>query len=241
MKIFIVEDNASHLKLLKAKVNSLGYQVIGSSQTIQQVLPTIQQTLPDVVLVDINIQGENHGIQLAKEIKENTNAAVLFITSQSESQVISDAVAAAPDGYLVKPVDPADLKANIELAVFKNANNYIESQIQVEDEFLTVRTGEKLQVLQFKDIKYIKVDAKNYVTLLDVNDKPFVIRDSLKHVIGSILPQGFIRTHHSYGVNIDYILFIDEREQTVHLKTNDAIPIGKSFKKEVYEKMNIKS
>lgn len=241
MKIFIIEDNASHLKLLKAKVNSLGYQVVGSSQTIEEVLPTIQQTLPDVALVDINIQGENHGIQLAKEIKEHTNTAVLFITSQSESQVISDAVAAAPDGYLVKPVDPADLKANIELAVFKNVNSSTESQIQVEDEFLTVRTGEKLQLLQFKNIKYIKVDTKNYVTLLDVNDKPFVIRDSLKNVVGSILPQGFIRTHHSYGVNIDYILFIDEREQTVHLKTNDTIPLGKSFKKDVYEKMNIKS
>ncbi|NOQ73905.1 MAG: response regulator [Crocinitomix sp.] len=247
MRIFIVEDNTSHLKLMQAKVTSLGYQVVGTSQTIHGTLPAIQKTQPAVVLVDINIQGENDGIQLAKSIKENTDAAVLFVTSQSESKVISEAVAVEPDGYLVKPVEPADLKANIELALFKNAQkaqnikSSNEPEIKFGEEFLTVRTGEKLQVLQFKDIKFIKVDTKNYVTLMDVNNRPFVIRDSLKHVINAILPDSFIRTHHSYGVNIDYILFIDERDQIVHLKTDDTVPIGKSFKKDVYEKMNIKS
>lgn len=244
MKIFIVEDNASHLKLLSAKVVSLGYQVVGSSQTIYQALPAILKTLPTVILVDINIQSENDGIELAKEIKENSDAVILFITSQIESQIISEAIAVEPDGYLVKPVDPANLKANIELALFKKAQHAIptnEPEVKVEEEFLTVRTGEKLQVLQFKDIKLIKIDTKNYVTLMDVNNKSFVIRDSMKHVINAILPDSFIRTHHSYGVNLDYILFIDEREQTVHLKTDDTVPIGKSFKKEVYEKMNIKS
>ncbi|MFT5820717.1 MAG: DNA-binding LytR/AlgR family response regulator [Crocinitomix sp.] len=244
MNIFIVEDNASHLKLLKAKVMSLGYQIVGTSQTIQQVMPAIQKVQPDIVLIDINIQGDNDGIQLAIDIKENTDASVLFITSQSESDIISEAVAAKPDGYLVKPVDPINLKANIELALFKKAQNpktLNEPEVKIGEEFLTVRTGEKLQVLQFKDIKLIKVDTKNYVTIMDVNNKPFVIRDSLKHVINNILPDGFIRTHSSYGVNVDYILFIDERQQMVHLKTDDTVPIGKSFKKELYEKMNIKS
>jgi DNA-binding LytR/AlgR family response regulator len=244
MKIFIVEDNASHLRLLEAKVLSLAYQIVGTSQTIKKTLPAIQKAQPDVVLVDINIQGENDGIQLAKDIKETTDAAVIFVTSQSESKIISEAVAVKPDGYLVKPIEPAGLKANIELARFKKSQNSKsgnDSEIKISEEFLTVRTGEKLQVLQFKDIKLIKVDTKNYVTLMDVNNKPFVIRDSLKHVINDILPDDFIRTHHSYGVNIDYILFIDERDQMVHLKTDDTVPIGKSFKKDVYEKMNIKS
>jgi DNA-binding LytR/AlgR family response regulator len=110
----------------------------------------------------------------------------------------------------------------------------------LSDEFLTVRTGEKLQLVSFKSIKLLKVEVKNYVTLIDDHDKQFVVRDSLKNMLSNILPKTFIRTHHSYGVNIDYVSFIDEKEQTIYLKTKDSIPIGKSFRKLVYEKMNIK-
>lgn len=244
MRVFIFEDNASHLKLLKAKVNLLKHEVVGESQSIENALDKIISTNPDLVLVDINIQGENDGIGLAKEIKEHTQALVFFITSQNANEVISAAVSTAPDGYLLKPVDPAELKANIEIASRKRA--LAESQahnleIKVEKEFMSVRIGEKLQVLQFDDIKLIKVETKNYVTLIDQNDKSFAVRDSLKNVMKNVLPKNFIRTHSSYAVNTDYILFVDERDQLLHLKTNDTVPIGKSYKKELYDKMNIKS
>lgn len=238
-KIYIVEDNSSHLELLKLKVEMLGYEVVGFSQTTVNVLPDIQAKNPDVALVDINLTRDKDGITLAHEIKEFTNANVIFITSQSKSDVISDAITAKPSGYLIKPVDPEELKANIELAVYRK--NEKELKEKMSDEFLTVRTGEKLQLVSFKNIKYLKVEIKNYVTLIDDQDKQYVVRDSLKNMLSNILPAGFIRTHHSFGVNIDYVTFIDEREQTIYLKTNDSIPIGKSFRKLVYEKMNIKS
>jgi len=242
MKIFIVEDNTNHLNLLKAKVISLGYMVVGTCQTAACVLPEIKKTTPDIVLMDINLDADNDGIEIAKKIKEISDAAILFITSQNKSKTISDAISIEPSGYLVKPVDPIELKANIELAALKKNNAKASlPQVKLENEFLTVRTGEKLQLVQFKNIKLLKVEIKNYVTLVDENDRQYVVRDSLKNLLNSVLPRTFIRTHHSYGVNLDFILFIDEKEQMVHLKTNDAVPIGKSFKKNVYEKMNIKS
>lgn len=238
-KIYIVEDNSSHLELLKLKVEMLGYEVVGSSQTTINVLPDIQAKDPDVALVDINLTRDKDGITLAHEIKEFTNANVIFITSQSESEVISDAVTAKPSGYLIKPVDPKELKANIELAAYKKKEQHLNQKSS--SEYLTVRTGDKLQLVSFKSIKLLKVEVKNYVTLIDDHDKQFVVRDSLKNMLSNILPTGFMRTHHSYGVNIDYVAFIDEKEQTIYLKTNDSIPIGKSFRKLVYEKMNIKA
>ncbi|MCJ8292653.1 MAG: response regulator transcription factor [Crocinitomicaceae bacterium] len=238
-KIYIVEDNSSHLELLKLKVEMLGYELVGFSQTTLNTLVNIQTTNPDVVLVDINLNRDKDGITLAHEIKEFTNAKVIFITSQSKSEVIADAVTAKPSGYLIKPIDPDELRANIELAVYKKNEKHIKEKLS--DEFLTVRTGEKLQLVSFKNIKFLKVEIKNYVTLIDDQDKQFVVRDSLKNMLINILPSTFIRTHHGYGVNIDFVSFIDEKEQTIYLKTNDSIPIGKSFRKLVYEKMNIKS
>ncbi|MFK7787758.1 MAG: LytTR family transcriptional regulator DNA-binding domain-containing protein, partial [Crocinitomicaceae bacterium] len=60
-------------------------------------------------------------------------------------------------------------------------------------------------------------------------------------VVDNILPPAFIRTHKSFAINMDYVAFIDEKEQSVILKTNDSVPIGKSFRKHVYEKMNIRT
>lgn len=237
-KIYIVEDNSSHLELLKLKVEMLGYEIVGFSQTTLNVLSDIQAKNPDVVLLDINLTRDKDGITLAHEINEFTNANFIFITSQSKSEVVSDAVTAKPSGYLIKPVDPDELRANIELAVYKKNEKQLKEKLS--NEFLTVRTGEKLQLVSFKSIKLLKVEVKNYVTLIDDRDKQFVVRDSLKNMLSNILPKTFIRTHHSYGVNIDYVSFIDEKEQTIYLKTKDSIPIGKSFRKRVYEKMNIK-
>lgn len=241
MKIFIVEDNASHLNVLKAKVGSLGYQITGTSQTASEALSDIKKTPPDVVLIDINLDGNNDGIVLAKQIKEISTASILFITAQSKDEIIQDAIAVEPSGYLIKPVDLNELKANIELAMYQKTQTKSRPNLKTEKEFLTVRTGQKLQLLPFKEIKILKVDVKNYVTLVDDKGKEFAVRDSLKNILNSVLPDCFIRTHHSYGVNMDFVLFIDEREQVLHLKTNDSIPIGKSFKEEVYQRMNIKS
>lgn len=241
MKIFIVEDNTSHLNVLKAKVESLGYQIAGTSQTASEALSDIKKTSPDVILIDINLDGNNDGIVLAKQIKEISTASMLFITAQSKDEIIQDAIAVEPSGYLIKPVDLNELKANIELAMYQKTQTKSRPNFKAEKEFLTVRTGQKLQLLPFKEIKILRVDIKNYVTLVDDKGKEFAVRDSLKNILNSVLPDCFIRTHHSYGVNMDFVLFIDEREQVLHLKTNDSIPIGKSFKEEVYQRMNIKS
>lgn len=242
MRVFIVEDNAGHLNVLKAKVESLGYCVAGTCPNATRALSGIKAAEPDVILLDINLNTDNEGIDLAREIKEIFQVPVVFITSQSADEVIRDAVSAEPAGYLLKPVDPAELKANIELAVRNKSHHSPDlSEVNMEDEYLTVRIGERLQLLRFEDIKVLMVETKNYVTLVNNEGKHFVIRDSLKSLINSVLPNYFIRTHHSYAVNVNYISFIDEKEQTLYLKAKESIPIGKSFKKLVYQKMNIKS
>ena len=111
----------------------------------------------------------------------------------------------------------------------------------MENEFLTIRRGKKLQVLHFKNITFIKVEVKNHVTLVDNTGKEFSIRDSLKNLLEKILSDCFMRTHHSYAVNIDYVLFIDEKEQMLYLKTNSIVPIGMGFKKMVYQKLKVTS
>lgn len=238
-RIYIIEDNSAHLELLQLKAESLGYEVVGFSQKTTNVLLEIKKKNPDVILMDINFNGNAEGIKLAHEINEFIDVAIIFITSQTKNEIISAAVSANPTGYLVKPVDPIDLKANIELAMHQRLGRL--SAPNQHQEFLSIRTGQKLQIVQFTDIKYLLVDTKNYVTVVDLNNKMFAIRNSLKNVLTEMLPSTFVRTHHGYAINLDFVAYIDEKEQTIHLKSDDAIPIGKTYRKLVYEKLNVKT
>ncbi len=248
MRVYIVEDNLSHLKLLKLKVESLGYKVVGSAQFTKNALDDIKVKSPHIILLDINFRGdEKDGIDLARQIKTELTTPIIFITSHSEDKIVQNAIEIEPAGYLVKPVEVGNLKANIELALHKQVKSnqfktkeYTITKQESNSTYLTVRIGQRLQVIPFNELKILKVDSKNYVTLINSENKAFSVRDSLKNLINTILPDYFIRTHMTYCVNINFISYIDEKEQTLYLKTNEQIPLGKSFKELVYKKMNIK-
>lgn len=241
-RIFIVEDNDIHLKTLESKVKLLGYQIAGTAKRAIDALSKIKKTDLDVILLDINLNGDNDGIPLANQIKEFSNIPIIYVTSLTSNEIIKTAIASDPSGFLVKPVDNHELKANIQLALHKNNPifTHVSNSKKLENEYITIRTGNKLQKIHFNSIWYLKVASKNYVTLVDENCKEFVLRGSLKNIINNDLPNFFMRVHHSYGANIYQIEHVDEKEQFLYMKNRQYIPIGKSFKHDLYMKLNIK-
>lgn len=237
IRVYIVEDDPRHMATLQAKVVDQGFWVVGSSSTSAQALLDFKETLVDVVLMDINLGKDEEGIELANTIQEEYDVPIIFVTSMTADDTIKHAIKASPAGYLLKPVDPVELKANIELAVQKSNRANIRTKESCE--YLTVRLGQKLQKIYFKDISHLKVESKNYVTLVDRQKKKAAVRGSLKNMLDSVLPDGFLRTHHAHGINLAYVEFIDESTQSIHLSTGEFIPIGKVFKKKVYNRMNI--
>jgi len=237
IRVFIVEDNQNHLATIQSKVLDLGYQVVGTSNNSIQALHRFQGVPIDVVLMDINLNLDEEGIALAGKMKARSDVPIIFVTAMTTDLIIKHAIEVEPSGYLVKPIDPGELKANIELAVQKNKE--ASPKTNLNQEYLTVRLGQKLQKIYFKDISYLKVESKNYVTIVDNQKKKSAVRGSLKKLLDSVLPNSFLRTHHSHGINLAYLEFIDESTQEIHLSTGEFIPIGKMFRKDVYQRMNI--
>lgn len=237
IRVFIVEDNPKHLATIEAKVQGLGYQVVSANNNSAEAWLHFQKVAADVVLMDINLSRDEEGITLAGKMQREADVPIIYVTSMASDDIIRSAISTSPSGYLVKPIDPAELKANIELAVQKHKKPT--AKPLEKPEYLTVRLGQKLQKVHFKNISHFKVESKNYVTLVDQKNRKFAIRGSIKKVIDQVLPEGFMRTHHSHGINVSYLEFIDEATQSIHLSTGAFIPIGKSYKKDVYEQMNI--
>lgn len=242
IKVLIIDDDERQLNTISAKVTDLGYLVAGSFSSSVEALSALIECDPDVILLDINLSKDDEGILLATEIQKKSNIPIIFITSMTSSDVINRVVGVNPSGYLVKPIDTYELKAGIELAFKKSQSNFRKEypkRIENQD-YLTIRVGQKLKKISFNEITHLKVESKNYVVLVDKNKKKLVVRESLKQILDTVLPSSFQRTHNSYGVNLSYVEFIDERSQQVYLTTGEFLPMGRAFRENIYSLMNIR-
>jgi len=75
---------------------------------------------PDLVLMDIKLNGNIDGVKAAKQISSNFNIPVVYLTGYSENNIFHRTEMAEPFGYIPKQFEERDLHANIEMALYKN-------------------------------------------------------------------------------------------------------------------------
>lgn len=118
-KILLVEDDDIIAKVADWRLKNLGYTVCGRAVTGAAAIELVVNEKPDLVLMDINIQGEIDGIETARIIKKGFNIPVVYVTSHSDGPTLERAKATQPDGFIVKPFEDNDLRVAIELALKK--------------------------------------------------------------------------------------------------------------------------
>ena len=77
----------------------------------------VVQNRPDLVLMDINIQGDIDGIETASMIKKGFSIPVVYVTSHSDGPTLERAKATKPNGFIIKPFGDDDLRVAIDLAL----------------------------------------------------------------------------------------------------------------------------
>ena len=118
-KVLIVEDDKIIVNVEKWRLLKLGYEVCGSAGTGAEAMNCVAAMRPDIVLMDINLQGEIDGIEAAGRIKKNFNIPVIFVSSNTDEETISRAKTVNPDGFIRKPFEDNDLRIAIELGLKK--------------------------------------------------------------------------------------------------------------------------
>lgn len=99
----------------------MGYEVAGLADSATAALEMIREAKPHVVLMDIYLRGAVHGVTVAQEIKSRWHIPVVFLTANSNEQVLLKARAAEPYGYLLKPYRAQELDATIRVALERYA------------------------------------------------------------------------------------------------------------------------
>jgi CheY-like chemotaxis protein len=118
-RILLVEDDDVIARIEDWRLKNLGYTVCGRATTGAEAMELVVNAKPDLVLMDINIQGDVDGIETAGMIKKGFNIPVVYVTSHSDGPTLERAKETHPDGFIVKPFDDQDLRVAIQLALKK--------------------------------------------------------------------------------------------------------------------------
>jgi len=116
-RILVVEDEAIVAIDLQCQLRKLGYDVPDPVSSGDRALLTIEESRPDLVLMDINIEGELDGIATASRIPADYRIPVIYLTAHSDASVVSRASETRPFGYLLKPYSERELHALIQTSL----------------------------------------------------------------------------------------------------------------------------
>ncbi|GMV95177.1 MAG: hypothetical protein AMXMBFR82_49550 [Candidatus Hydrogenedentota bacterium] len=119
-RILIVEDEIIIARELEVRLEGMGYTVAGIASSGEEAIRLASDCNPDLVLMDIVIKGETDGIDAAEQIREQLAVPVIYVTAYTDDETLERARETQPFAYLVKPFSERELKANIEMALYKH-------------------------------------------------------------------------------------------------------------------------
>lgn len=121
-KILIVEDEFIIADDLSFILKNAGYDVCGIADSVEEAVGLIDQHQPALVLLDIHLKGRQSGIDLAQRLAD-MNIAFVYLSANSNQQILEAAKATNPYGFLVKPFREKDVLVGLEIAQYLHEQN----------------------------------------------------------------------------------------------------------------------
>jgi len=117
INLMLVEDERIVAFDLKNQLQSFGYHVSAMVGSGEQAVACVAQIAPDLVLMDIHLEGRMDGVEAATQIQLQHQIPVIYLTAFAEDDTLRRALDSKPFGYLVKPWDVRELHASIQMAL----------------------------------------------------------------------------------------------------------------------------
>ncbi|MDX2099333.1 MAG: response regulator [Leptolyngbyaceae cyanobacterium bins.59] len=116
-RILIVEDESILALDIEDSLILMGYGVVGTTSNAQEAFSMIENSPPDLVLMDVRIQGETDGIEAAHHIWERFQLPIIFLTASTDEPTLRRIYLTPAKGYVVKPFKIQELQEAIEAAL----------------------------------------------------------------------------------------------------------------------------
>lgn len=127
-RILIVEDERITAEDIKGALESAGYRVPALVSSGEEAIKKAEESRPDLILMDIRLDGEMDGIEAAEIIREDYGIPVIYLTAYSDTFTVQRAKITEPSGYILKepfgfihkPFEESELHTAIEITLYKN-------------------------------------------------------------------------------------------------------------------------
>ena len=133
-QIMIVEDEGVVAADIKESLKSLGYDVVAVVPSGEEALKKIENKKPDLVLMDIVLDGKMNGIETTDEINSRFDIPVVYLTAYADDETLERVKVTEPFGYIIKPFDDRELHTIIEMALYKHK---VEKKLKESEEWLS--------------------------------------------------------------------------------------------------------
>lgn len=109
-KVFIVEDDLLLSMVEERLIKKLGYEVVGKADSGVDAVEQIAKLKPDVIVMDISLNGEIDGVDTMQKIREKSSVPVIYLSGSGDRYHYERAKKTGFTDFLTKPVTSADLK-----------------------------------------------------------------------------------------------------------------------------------
>jgi DNA-binding NarL/FixJ family response regulator len=189
IRVLIVEDDPIITEDIRDMLTSVNYHVVGTAFDKEKAFECIDRLKPDLVLLDINLDGKYEGFEIAEHINKIRKIPFLYLTSYSGKEIVNRAKETLPMGYIVKPFNEKELFTSIEIALHNFSkfilplqldrdiiNNLIANPLTQKEFDVLVglydgKTNQQLAEEQFVSINTIKTHIKNIYEKLDTHTR----------------------------------------------------------------------
>ena len=108
-QILVVEDERIVADDIKMSLQRLGYVVSGMASSGEEAVKKAEETHPDLVLMDIVLEGETDGVEAASVIRFRFDIPVVYLTAYSDKKTLERAKVTEPFGYILKPFEDREV------------------------------------------------------------------------------------------------------------------------------------
>ena len=228
-RILVVEDESLVAMDMVDMITRMGYEALPNAMDYKEAILNIEQQLPDLVLLDINLGGSRNGIDLAEILKDKYNIPFIFITAHADKRTVGQAAATLPGGYLIKPFTANDLFVSIEVALVAFAKRNGESNIKRimvgVTESIIVKTEKTFTKIYITDILWIE-SRLNYLHIVCEKER-FTLRSNFKDFLAKLPVEEFIQVQKSFYVNKSKINSYSNKGLSI---SGHSIPISRKYK-----------